>query len=270
MSASSRAICPICGGSEWRTILDGASFRIEECSRGCIGRTVPPPEYSPELPEGAKAENLIAADRDKSGHFTIADRILDLVRGFQPCGRLLDIGCGWGQLLRAASDRGYDAVGIEASPGVAEIAREAFGVECVVGAFPVQTFEPDSFDIVVMNHVLEHVDDPHSVIEEAGRLLKPGGVLAICVPNFGGLMRSVKGVQWQGLQPTQHVWQLTEKSVRALIEQSGLVPALVSRDSLIYERGAGSLPKWLALRMVLASAKVLRMGDNLIAIGRKG
>ena len=256
--------CPVCGGESWRTTVVGKGFHITECSSGCIGRTVPPPEYSPDIPQGA--EDL---HDESSGHFRLARQILDIVGEVQSSGKLLDIGSGRGQLLKLAGDRGYDAVGLEASAGAADISRQAFGVNVIEGSFPDYRFEPCSFDIIVMNHVIEHLEDVVRALAEARRILKSGGVIAVSAPSFNSLMSRAKAERWQGLRPSQHIWQLSADTVAMLLQRVGLTAILVRHGRLDYRRGNGSLPKWLVLRMILRLADVLKMGDNMIVLGRK-
>ncbi len=259
MADDSAARCPVCGGDSWRIALRGSDFRIDMCTAGCVGRTVPPPVYSPDLLSDACVENLTQRDQAESGHFAFANRILDLLSRFQSSGKLLDIGSGRGHLLMSAADRGYDAIGLEAAPGV----------ESIVGSFPQHSFAPKSFDVVALNHVMEHLDDPRSALAEIERILKPGGLLAICVPDFSSLMRRVKSIGWQGLQPSQHVWQLSSRSVSMLAKSAGLETLIVQHSNLDYRRGNGSLLKWLALRSMLTLAGLLKLGDNAIVIVRK-
>ena len=269
MMDSDQTKCPVCGRHDWRTVINTPNFRIDECIGGCIGRTLPPPKFTDELPPGACADNIKKLDRNAPGHFTFADEILDWVGKFQPNGRLLDIGPGWGQLLRSGLDRGYEAVGIEASPSVAEIAREAFDVEVVVGSFPEYNFEIDSFDIVTMNHVLEHLYKPEEALREAYRILKPGGILAVMSPNYQSLMRILMRSKWCGLQPSQHVWQLSVRSVRELMMCASLAPMVVRKIDLDYGLVFRPPVNRFRLRTVLAFANALNMGDNMLVLARK-
>lgn len=259
--------CPICGNDRCFTILRTHDFDLDQCTERCIVRTIPPPKYSPDLPADATVANLLK-DQD-SGHFSLAKEILDLVGEVRPSGKLLDIGSGWGHLLKLAEDRGYDAVGLEASPGAADLSCQAFGVNVIEGSFPEHQFQPGAFDIVVMNHLIEHLEDPVRALSEAQRILKPAGILAVSVPNFESLMSRVKAERWQGIQPSQHVWQLSADSIGIFLALAGLTPVLIHYGRLEYRRGSGSLPKWLVLRMILGLADLLRMGDNLIMIARK-
>lgn len=261
--------CPICGGLDWRKIIDGPCFHIEECAQRCIGRTVPPPTLDLSQNSPPDADGIAGIKDLESGHFRLARELLDDVARIQPSGRLLDVGCGWGHLLKLALDMGYDAVGLDASQTAVDVAETAFQVKPILSLFPGYVFEPCSFDIVTMNHVLEHLPRPESALSEAWRILKPEGVLAIGVPNFDSLMRRVRGANWQGIQPSQHVWQYTARSVAKLLCNAGFTLVGMRCISLEYPRGPRSLPKWLMLKMALATSQLLRIGDNAIVIARK-
>lgn len=270
MVDSPTARCPVCGGSEWRTVLDGLGFRIDECAHGCIGRTVPPPKFE-ELPVIAPGmlTNPDSPDDPRSGHFTLANNILDAVGQFRSSGRLLDVGCGSGTLLKLAQDRGYEVSGIEVSQAATEFARDAFGIQPIVGFFPEYRFAQCSFDVIVLSHVLEHLDDPASAIREAARILAPDGILAVIAPNFDSLVRRIKSADWPGLQPSQHIWQLSPRSIRGLVSMAGLCPLSAYTSSLVYQRGDRSWLKWLRMQAVLKTAKLLRMGDSVTIIASK-
>ena len=221
------------------------------------------------LPPGTQAGDSVPVDDPGSGHFRLARQLLDEVGRYQPAGSLLDIGCGFGHLLRLALDRDYDAVGLDASLAAAEFAQAAFGVEPIVGFFPGHEFEAGSFDVVVMNHVLEHLPEPRSALSEVARALKPGGILAVGAPDFDSLVCRIRGAMWQGIQPSQHVWQLSTRSILELAKAAGLTAVAVRRGNLEYPRGPRRLPKWLVLRSVLAVASLVGMGDNAIILARK-
>jgi len=259
--------CPVCGGSIWRAIISGSDFRIEECLRACVGRTVPPPVLSgPDMP--AKGSTECPQD-GISGSFKFARHLLEIVKEHQPSGRLLDIGSGLGHLVRVALDMGYDAVGLDVSPDAVEFAGSALGVNLIQSSFPAYEFEAASFDVIIMKHVLEHFPEPSGAISEGVRILKPGGLLAVSAPDFGSLMRRVKGARWYGLQPSQHVWQLSMRSILELVRGAGLTPIVARRSNLEYPRGSRPFQKWLMLRFMLMIADLFGMGDNAIVLARK-
>jgi SAM-dependent methyltransferase len=147
-------------------------------------------------------------------------------------GRLLDIGAGRGEVLRAAKMAGWEAIGIELSPNFANYAAEHSGVEVLRKPLEECRFADDSFDAVLLAAVLEHLYNPNEVLCEIARILRPGGVLFLDVPNEAGLYFGVgnfyerlRGRDWVvNLAPTFspfHVFGFTPKSLRALLSKHG-------------------------------------------------
>jgi SAM-dependent methyltransferase len=159
-----------------------------------------------------------------------ADRLAAFqeVRGSQ-AGRLLDVGCGAGWFLAHAAQRGWDVVGIEASRSMWERASRLAPV--VLGTFPeVDLTESGPFDAVHLKLVMEHVPDPLSFLEEVRRLMAPGGVLCVEVPNdFNPLQRAVREElgkpPWWVVYPT-HVNYFTFDSLERMLARMGFDPRL--------------------------------------------
>lgn len=123
-------------------------------------------------------------------HQAALDRI---ARHRPPPGRLLDFGCGWGLFLDTARAAGWQVQGIEPLPGHGVYARGALGLDVVTDTLRPSTFPPDSFDAVTAFQVFEHLPDPAAELDKLHALLRPGGIIAIEVPNIDtplvGLMR---------------------------------------------------------------------------------
>lgn len=159
---------------------------------------------------------------------------LDLLARHVPAGDLLDVGAGKGEFLAEARARGWRAVGIEPSGKFCEHARLRHGVEIHEGLLGgVPGLSGRMFDAVTFNHVLEHVDDPAPLLRTAASLLKPAGVIFIEVPNCSStLLRladvyfRLKGLGWSSrlspLHPPFHRYGYTPRSLRRLVERSGL------------------------------------------------
>lgn len=150
-------------------------------------------------------------------------------------GRLLDIGAGRGELLLAAREEGWDVTGIEPSRRFADYAAKYSGAR--LRSEPVEqcNFEADSFDVVVLSAVLEHLYQPDETVGEIARILRKGGALFLDVPNEGGLYfllgnfyERLRGRDWVvNLAPTFspfHVFGFKPKSLRALLTKHGLKP----------------------------------------------
>lgn len=142
------------------------------------------------------------------------------LNGMEP-GRLLDVGCGKGRFLAAASAAGWAVLGIEFAPVSAEAARAAYGVEVIVADFPEIALQ-GGFDAVTMWHVLEHMPDPAAAVARAADLLRPGGRIVISVPNIDSLQAHLGGERWFHLDLPRHLFHFSPRSLSALVERAGL------------------------------------------------
>jgi 2-polyprenyl-3-methyl-5-hydroxy-6-metoxy-1,4-benzoquinol methylase len=113
--------------------------------------------------------------------------LLDEVQRHRPAGRLLDIGCSIGRLLDLARRRGYDVLGLELGERAAQHAREHYGLPILQRTLNETGLDADSFDVVTLMEVLEHLPQPREMLREVHRILKPGGALLIGVPNVWSL-----------------------------------------------------------------------------------
>jgi len=101
-------------------------------------------------------------------------------------GTILDVGCAHGQILEYFRTRtSWELVGVEPNAEVAEQAKRA-GVEVCVSTLENAKLPESSFDVVLLSHVLEHVDDPDATIREIYRILKPEGHLLAFMPDHDG------------------------------------------------------------------------------------
>jgi 2-polyprenyl-3-methyl-5-hydroxy-6-metoxy-1,4-benzoquinol methylase len=102
--------------------------------------------------------------------------------------KILDAGCGTGGNLDLLSGLGSDVTGLEMEPGAAEIARSRSGKAVYIGSLPDQVpFVDESFDLIVLLDVLEHIEDDIGALASLTAKLKPGGHLFITVPAFSCL-----------------------------------------------------------------------------------
>jgi SAM-dependent methyltransferase len=147
---------------------------------------------------------------------------LDMLEQF--CGRpgdLLEVGCSYGYFLAAAKKRGWSVRGIELGEGAASFARKELGLPVDNGRIlDVRNGPPSSFDAIVAWHVLEHDPVPHRFIEIAYELLRPGGVLALRVPNLNSTVAKLSGPWWQWLSPPEHICMYTLETLSRLLEHS--------------------------------------------------
>ena len=110
------------------------------------------------------------------------ERRAAIIRRFQANGKLLDVGTGDGRFLRICRDLGYDVVGSEVSKAGASYSNKE-GFDIKIGQITDIELPHESFDVVTIWHVLEHVPEPRAVLHKVYSLLRPGGILAVAVPN---------------------------------------------------------------------------------------
>jgi SAM-dependent methyltransferase len=142
--------------------------------------------------------------------------IADLLQLKPPPAALLDIGCDKGFFLDEARRHGYTVAGVEPSERSREYCQ-CIGINVAADISQVE----GTFDAVVMNHALEHIIDPVTLLRDIHRLLNPGGVVMIRVPDFDSLWSSVLKDRWCWFQPYAHYFHYTQRSLRQLLEQSG-------------------------------------------------
>ena len=97
---------------------------------------------------------------------------------------ILDFGSGWGFFLAVAKERNWKTYGLEPLPGSAVYARAKFGLDIITNTLREGLFPPESFDAITSFQVFEHLPFPERDIQSLYKVLRPGGILLIEVPNF--------------------------------------------------------------------------------------
>ncbi len=138
-------------------------------------------------------------------------------------GTLLDVGCGAGFFLKLASENGYTAKGVELSPYAARYAKEKLGLHVFQGELANAGFAKESFDIITLWHVLEHVHDPKKFLGQVNNLLKKNGMLALEVPNIGSLSAHIAGKNWELMAPKEHFYYFNKFTIKQYLKELGFV-----------------------------------------------
>lgn len=139
-------------------------------------------------------------------------------------GRVLDVGCSNGAYLNALREQGWEVEGIELDSEAAEYARSSRGLtvhqgdaESVLARIP-----GEQFDVVTMWHLLEHLFDPAAALANVHRILKPGGILMLEVPNFQCPLARVFGRYWFPLDIPRHLFHFTPSTLKSVLSRAGL------------------------------------------------
>ena len=141
-------------------------------------------------------------------------------------GSVLDIGAGWGTLLKYFANQGFQTTGLELSKPTSEFARNRLGLD--IHNIPVEKLDelPDQqFDLVVMRHTLEHFYDPSAVLQSLHSRLASEGKVIIEVPDYGSYDRRSFGTAWPAFGP-YHLWYFTRQSLTRILGDNGFEPLL--------------------------------------------
>ena len=150
----------------------------------------------------------------------------------RPPGRLLDVGCGRGDLSALLTSEGWTAIGIDPSSEARAVARER-GIEAHCGTLEEVSLPPHSFDAIVFQQSLEHVVDPVSDLRRARDLLADHGIVVVSLPNFGCWERLRFGTYWFGLELPRHRTHFTQLSLEIAFERAGLAVDRTATSTLL-------------------------------------
>jgi len=232
------ARCPACGGtlgvprlrSPDRLCGLPGTFSIAHCEACRLGVTLPavdaaqlasyyPTTYGAyDLPSGALGLVSRAIQHLQSWQ-ALRTTPLDRLAGL-PAGRLLDVGCGRGDLGSWLVRRGWSAAGVEPSAQACAVARER-GVDARAGTLAEVELEPQTYDAVVFRQSLEHVTDPVFALRRAREALREGGVAIVSVPNFGCWQRRCFGARWFHLDLPRHRLHFDATTLHATLARAG-------------------------------------------------
>ena len=138
-----------------------------------------------------------------------------------PGGRLLEIGCGSGWMLHTLQNGGWTVTGIDFDPAAVASAR-TLGVKDVSANSLENCEYPDNtFDAVVMSHVIEHLYDPEGTLRECARILKPNGTIIVATPNTCSLGHRIFRQSWIHIHPPQHLYLFRPELLQEMAQRCG-------------------------------------------------
>jgi SAM-dependent methyltransferase len=169
---------------------------------------------------------------------------LSLIQKFFPQGRYLEIGCAGGATLAEARDRGFDTIGVELSPEMAEWGRKNLNLDIRAGKLEQQHFLDNSFDVVYLGDVIEHLLKPKEVLQEIRRVLKPGGIVVLAYPmelnHIVPHLRRFFRLQRQSPNKPYHLFYYTTRTLRRFLEHCGFEIKVEKVDKVLHRQ-----PVWV-------------------------
>jgi len=150
-------------------------------------------------------------------HYYIFGGLVD--KCFAPGKRLLDVGSGAGFFLKVAEEIGWKAEGIEISKLASDYAKDVLKVNVHNRKLEDIRFSSDSYDLVTLLDLIEHLTDPLRTLEEIYRVQKRDGLVIVSTPDFKSLSRMFLGKHWSILSPAEHLYNFSEKTLYHMLSK---------------------------------------------------
>ncbi len=229
MTAVDDLICPVCKeprSAKFAFARDGND--IYSCENCAAEFQYPQPSDAVLASIYASTYFLGSEDGEASGRvaelkrWTAAlylDSIISLT-GLKT-GRMLELGCGSGDFLMEARQRGFTVEGLEYSPHAAAAANERLGYTAVqAGSLETAALPANGFDLLTAFDVIEHVRNPDHALRCVHALLKPGGWIAIVTPSLDSWSHRFLGRHWMEYK-TEHLTYFARASLKRLLARTG-------------------------------------------------
>lgn len=261
--------CIVCQKNHWRRVINGlvngqkySIFQCNNCELGTIN-----PIFKVEYKDYAVDFYI----KNQALFNVYMKEILDYVLQYKTKGKFLDIGANIGLLLNQARNKGFEVEGIEFSKTAIEYGRKTFNLKYYEKDIFSLNLKAENYDVVTMNHVLEHIEDVKKFLSEVHRILKPGGIMVVALPNFASISARVLKSRWASLQPQEHIWYFTPKSFAKLLQTQRFIikQVVVSEPYREYKWRIRSMLRFLLYGPFYFFCRIIGSGRNLIIVVQK-
>jgi 2-polyprenyl-3-methyl-5-hydroxy-6-metoxy-1,4-benzoquinol methylase len=222
--------CILCGSDKSKDILKARDYRFQitdkefnvvQCQR-CgliyvnprpiekeIARFYPQDYYSNEGGVAKAVSKLLQSMKIKK------------IMNFKRKGRILDVGCGDGEFLLCFKKRGWEVYGVDTSEHAYRLARRKLGRNVFNCDLKRLSFPDRFFDVITLNHVLEHMFDPNKELKEIHKILKDDGILLLSTPNIDSFQFKITKEHWFHLDIPRHLYHYSPTTIKNLLEING-------------------------------------------------
>ena len=255
-----------------------ASVRVVRCL-GCTGTYISPMVYHSErLRSDMYNSSYFPSDMKNMGEKRLNLRIAaGHTEGGLEGKRLLDIGSGTGEYLLVGREVGMDVTGMDVDDSLVDALRAKHSFRVVKGLLYEDTFPAASFDVVVLSHVIEHLQEPERMLRLIRGVLRPEGLLVMATPNADSLLESIHelyGRARRGRDKTfvltpftepYHILGFNLRAARVLLERAGFAPVYAKARSGLEWADGRLAPVMKAIKV--AGACVGR-GMSIVTVSR--
>lgn len=240
--------CPLCKANDALEIMsvydwynfNGGPFTFVRCQECGLTYLNPRPSGSELLTYNHtmwERWSVTEESRDLIGSPELAlqtypEIIDELIKRKPEKGKLLEVGSGQGGFLKACQMQGWDVYGLDISEECIAYVRNKHGIKNALVADLLDAgYVDNQFDVVILNHLIEHLANPQEYIKEIHRILKPTGILCISTPNIDGQSAKIFGKYWQGLFVPLHLVLFTPDTLARMLQETKFIVSGVSHFS---------------------------------------
>lgn len=216
-----KIICPVCKKTTWVEFLRLRDFTLWKCRRCGLVRKDFESEKDMQFNWYNEKYFSYLEERDNRKKFLSwhAGKF-KLIKKFKKRGNFLDVGCGLGLGVEIAIKEGFNVWATDISPFAGKWTQQRFNVPVFIGQVRDAPFNHNSFDVIYLHHVLEHVLEPDSFLEDLKIFLKNKGILVISVPNIASVYFKIYGNRFHIFQ-REHLWYFSLFTIKQLLTNCG-------------------------------------------------
>jgi 2-polyprenyl-3-methyl-5-hydroxy-6-metoxy-1,4-benzoquinol methylase len=228
-TALESVVCNVCGADEPTVVFEAGvaqSKRIVRCSKCGLMYASPRriqgivrEEEDIDFVYEGRLEMLIEKARSQVADYTATFALLDKLHPNR--GRLLEVGSSFGYHLLEFKKRGWTVEGLDPVRAACDYSQKELGVPAKAALLEDSGYPDEAFDVVIMNHVIEHVPDPVACLSELHRITRKGGHVVLETPTYDSLMFKIFGRRERSVSCEGHIYFFTPQSLKAVSEKAG-------------------------------------------------
>lgn len=208
--------CTVCNSHDIAYLQNFKTLHLMKCKKCCFVFDERIPSEL-ELNEHYKVYAYSGLKAISNETIRSYNRLLDTFESYKGSGNILDIGCGQGDFLTVARERGWNVYGIEYSQAAVVLCRER-GIVMHQGSLSHDIFDELTFDVITSFEVIEHINNPNTFMSVVKHKLKEEGLFYATTPNFNALLRFFEKDKFKMVCYPEHISFYTKKSIQYLGE----------------------------------------------------
>jgi len=271
--------CNLCGQSDEKLVETQNSYRMVKCKNCGLTYLNPRPDWPTlnSLYRSYHTRNQKDVETWKLLMNKIYAETADFITmKFPGPGKLLDIGCGYGHFLNIMRTTGWDVKGIDTSSPAVEYANSK-DLSVEHGIFNNDKYTSESFNVVTLFYVLEHLQDPLDMLKKIYSILKPGGILILRVPYTTPIVKtlSIFNIKNNLYDSPFHLYDFSPETLNNIVDKAGY-------KSINIFPGKSTIPKEIIDRLItifwanianslytISSGKFILPGASISAVAVK-